>query len=244
MAGIERQIFKLTANEQTKGEVQMIKITWLSHSCFEITDGKYRVLTDPFFKGNSLAKVKPENVKADFILVSHCHGDHIGDTATIAQHNKATVCGVAELVGALQGLGIKKLLLGNLGGWLPTPFGRIKIVPAIHGSGLTGALACGFIVEIGGKKVYFAGDTALFGDMALIGDEGLDCALIPIGDFYTMGPADALKAAKLLRAKTVVPMHYDTFPVIRQNPHDFAASCSKEGINVKVLNIGETIEIA
>ena len=220
-----------------------MKITWLSHSCFELTDGKYRVLTDPYLTGNPLAKTSPGAVNPDFILVSHCHGDHIGDAIPIAKRTGATVCGVAELGGMLGDNGVKNMLLGNLGGWMPTPFGKIKLVPAQHGSGLAGALACGFIVKIGGKQVYFAGDTAYFSDMSLFGDEGLDCALLPIGDFYTMGPADALKAAKALHAKTVVPMHFDTFPVIRQNPHDFAAMCAKEGINVKVLPIGGSLEI-
>ena len=220
-----------------------MKITWLSHSCFDLYDGRYHVITDPFLTGNGLARVRASDVRADFILVSHCHGDHIGDAVPISKRTGAAICGVAELAGMLSKEGIKNVLLGNLGGWVPTSFGRFKLVPAQHGSGLPGALACGFIVDMGGKKVYFAGDTAFFSDMSLFGDEGLDCALLPIGDFYTMGPADAVKAAKALRAKTVVPMHFDTFPVIRQNPHDYAAMCAKEGINVRVMQIGETIEI-
>ena len=125
---------------------------------------------------------------------------------------------------------------------IPLPFGRVKLVQAIHGSGLPGALACGFVIEIGGKKIYHAGDTAYYSDMALLADEKLDAALLPIGDFYTMGPADAARAAKVIGAKVTVPMHYNTFPPIKQDPAAFAALCEGSS-KVVVLAPGESVEL-
>ena len=136
-----------------------------------------------------------------------------------------------------------KAMGGNLGGTAPMPFGSIKIFPAIHGSGVAGGLACGFVIEMGGKKIYHAGDTALMADMALLEEEGIDAALLPIGDFYTMGPKDALRAVKMIRPGLTVPMHYNTFPAIRQDPAAFAASVTGAGFAAKVLNPGESISL-
>ncbi len=218
-----------------------MKLTFLGHACFDLFDGTYHVLTDPFLTGNALAAAKADDVPADFICVSHNHGDHIGDAIAIARRTGATVVGVAEQAPLMARNGVKAVL-GNLGGWIPLPFGRVKLTQAIHGSGLPGALACGFVVEIGGKKVYHAGDTALYGDMALLAAEKLDAALLPIGDFYTMGPADAARAARLIGAALTVPMHYDTFPAIRQDPGAFKALCGP-GLAVAVLAPGESVEL-
>ena len=131
-----------------------MKLTFLGHACFDLFDGKYHVLTDPFLTGNALAAAKADEVAADFICVSHNHGDHIGDAIAIAKRTGATVVGVAEQAGLMGENGVAAAL-GNLGGWIPLPFGRVKLVQAIHGSGLPGALACGFVIEIGGKKKRF-----------------------------------------------------------------------------------------
>ena len=218
-----------------------MKITYLGHSCFDLFDGKVHVLTDPFLSGNAAAGAKADEVPADYILVSHCHFDHIGDAVAIAKRTGAAVCGVAELAGLLGQEGVN-LSLGNLGGAIPLPFGSVKLVQAIHGSGLPGALACGFVISMGGKKIYHAGDTAFYGDMALLADEGIDAALLPIGDFYTMGPKDAARAARAVNARVTVPMHYDTFPPIKQDPQAFKALCEPQNA-VRVVAVGESFEL-
>lgn len=222
------------------GRIEM-KITYYGHSCFMFDDGKCRVLTDPYISGNPLTRISVDDVSTDYILVSHAHGDHLGDTVDIAGFTGATVISTVELCGQLiQPEGIKNMA-GNIGGSLKTPFGSVKYVNAIHGSGIPGGLACGFVVEMGGKKIYFAGDTALTADMALLKDEGIDIALLPIGDYYTMGPADAKRAAEMICPELTIPMHYNTFPVIRQDPDAFAESLREEGLACRVLEIGETL---
>ena len=132
---------------------------------------------------------------------------------------------------------------GNIGGTISFPFGTAKYFQAIHGSGAPGAVSCGFVFEIGGKKIYHAGDTALMLDMQLLADEDIDVALLPIGDFYTMGPKDALRAAKMIQANMVIPMHYNTFPQIRQDPDLFVKALKENGLNGTVLNPGDHLEI-
>ena len=148
-----------------------------------------------------------------------------------------------DLAGAVYKPAGVKAMGGNLGGTAPMPFGSVKIFPAIHGSGVAGGLACGFVIEMDGKKIYHAGDTALMADMALLEEEGIDVALLPIGDFYTMGPKDALRAVKMIRPGLTVPMHYNTFPAIRQDPAAFADSVTAAGFAAKVLNPGDSISL-
>lgn len=221
-----------------------MKIEYLGHACFCLEDSGVKILTDPFLSGNQLASKKADEVEADYIFVTHGHGDHIGDTYDIARRTGATVYAVVELADgpmAAEGITVKS---GNIGGSQKTSFGSVKFVPAAHGSGVPGALACGYVLEIGGKKIYHAGDTALIADMGLLADEKIDVALLPIGGHYTMGPEDAVRAAKLIKPKYVVPMHYNTFPVIVQNPEDYKRSVEEEDIcQVKVLNPGESFEI-
>lgn len=218
-----------------------MKITYYGHSCFLFDDGSFRVLTDPYLSGNPLSTVKADDVSTDFILVSHAHGDHLGDTVDIVGFTGAAVISTVELCGQLlQPAGIE-CIAGNIGGRLKTPFGSVKYVNAVHGSGLPGGLACGFIVEMGGKKIYFAGDTALCADMALLKNEGIDVALLPIGDYYTMGPEDAKRAAEMICPALTIPMHYNTFPVIRQDAEKFAESLRAAGRPCRVLAIGETL---
>lgn len=220
-----------------------MKITWLSHACFLLEADGYRVLVDPFLTGNPLAAASADSVEADMIFVTHGHGDHVGDAVEISRRTGAPVCctvDLAEGVFAPQGI---ETVQGNLGGWINVPFGRVKFTAAIHGSGVPGCLSCGFLFEMGDKRVYHAGDTALTWDMSLLADEKVDVALLPIGDVFTMGPADALRAVKLIQPKVTVPMHYNTFPPIVQDPESFAAAAENSGFAVKVLCPGDAMEI-
>lgn len=221
-----------------------MKIEFIGHSCFILEDAGARIMIDPFITGNPLASNTVEEIKTDYIFVTHGHDDHIGDTVNIAKRTGATVYAVVEVAGGpLSDKGIKTAV-GNIGGKQKTPFGSIKFVPASHGSGVAGGLACGFIFEMGGKKIYHAGDTALIADMQLLAEENIDVALLPIGDFYTMGPEDAVRAAMFIAPKTVIPMHYNTFPVIEQNPEDFKKAVEEKGIcKVQILNPGEIFEL-
>ena len=220
-----------------------MKLQFLGHSCFLLNDGVSRVLTDPFLTGNALAAAAAGEVEADFIFVTHGHGDHVGDAVAIAKRTGATVCCTVDLAEGVFGPAGVKVRTGNLGGSIPMPFGSAKFFQAIHGSGVPGGLACGFLFEMGGRKLYHAGDTALMSDMALLAEEDLDAALLPIGDVFTMGPVDALRAVKMIRPRLTVPMHYNTFPPIVQDPDAFAAAVQAAGFQARVLRPGETLTL-
>ena len=196
--------------------------TWYGHATIGLQTAGVRLLIDPYFSGNPTATAKPTDVPADYILVTHGHGDHLGDTVAIAKRTGATVISTAEICGWLGGKGLKTHAQ-HIGGGFHYPFGYLKLTLALHGSGLpdgsAGGNPVGFLLTTNsGKKIYFAGDTGLFGDMRLIGEEGLELAALPIGDNYTMGPDDALRAVKLLQPKVVIPIHYNTWPLIKQDP--------------------------
>jgi L-ascorbate metabolism protein UlaG (beta-lactamase superfamily) len=225
----------------------MLKLTYHGHSCFELeADGK-RIIVDPFITGNSHAKIKPEEVKVDAVLVSHGHGDHVGDAVQIAKANGCVVVSnfeIANWVGA-QGVEVHGM---HIGGSFVFPFGRVKLTPAIHGSSLPdgsyGGMPAGILIWMGGKCVYYAGDTGIHSEMALYGRlNPIDLALLPIGDNFTMGIDDAVEAAVMCAAKEAVPIHYETFPVIPADPHEFVKKCQARGVNARVVGFGETVEV-
>lgn len=208
-------------------------IEYLGHSAFLVTHDKYSLLFDPFLSGNSLAAKKPEELNPTHILVSHGHSDHIGDTVEIAKKNNSIVYSTFEITEMVSKEGIK-VQSGNIGGKISTEFGSVKYFRAIHSSGVPGGIACSFIVEIGDNKIFFAGDTALFYDMKLLEAEKIDLALLPIGSVFTMGIDDAVKAVEFISPKTVIPMHYNTFPAIKQDPYEFKKMVEKD-LNTKVI---------
>ncbi|MGH2532337.1 MAG: metal-dependent hydrolase [Thermomicrobiales bacterium] len=204
----------------------MATITYLGHSAFLVeADGK-SVLVDPFLTGNPTAARSADDLNPNTILLTHAHGDHVGDTIEIAKRTGATVIATFELGTWLGKQGVENAVGGNHGGTIAFDGGTTKFVPAWHTSSygdtfLAPGVPAGHVVRFGGHTIYFAGDTCLFGDMQLIGEEGLDVAVLPIGDLFTMGPADAVRAVTFLRPKLVVPCHYNTFPPIKQDPDAF-----------------------
>lgn len=211
----------------------MATLTWLGHACWLLRTDRHSILLDPFLTGNPTAAIGADEVPADFILVSHGHGDHVGDTASIAHRTGATVIAMYEITQWLEKHHHVKNSIGmNLGGAVDLPFGRLKMTLAHHSStlpdGSPGGNPCGFLLELDGRRVYFACDTALFGDMQWIGRGGLDAAILPIGDLFTMGPADSLEATKLLRPRKVLPSHYNTWPPIAQDAAAWADSIRRE----------------
>ena len=209
------------------------RVRWLGHACllFE-SDGRH-VLIDPFLTGNPAAATKADEVPADFILVSHGHGDHVGDAIDIARRTGATVVANYEISEWLQTKGLTRSTASSTAAATRFPFGRVKLTLAFHGSvlpdGTYGGNPCGFLITFNdGKKIYDAADTGLFGDMRLIGEEGIDLAILPIGDNYTMGPDDALRAVKLLDSRSkVLPIHYNTWDVIAQDAAAWAKRVRK-----------------
>ncbi len=200
-----------------------IQVTWLGHSGFLLNIDGYNVLTDPFLTGNPLAAANPDTVPADFILVSHGHGDHVGDTPAIAKRTGATVVANNEIgIWLRTRQGLENVHGINPGGGVSLPFGRVELTIAHHSSSLPdgsyGGQPNGILIKTNsGPNLYHAGDTAVFLEMQLIGDEGIDLAMLPIGDYFTMGIDGSLKAIELLRPKAVIPMHFNTFDPIAQD---------------------------
>lgn len=219
----------------------MVTVTFYGHACFGITDGTITLLTDPYLTGNPMAAITPEEAEADFILVTHGHGDHVGDTPAIAKRTGARIIAPVEISSALfKGL---PTCACNLGGTIRLPFGSVKLIPAIHGSGVPGALACGFVITVGGKKICHLGDTALTKDFELLAQEQIDVLLAPVGDVYTMGIQDAARAAGMIRPRLAVPMHYGTFPALVQDPEPFIHACEEQQIPARVLHPGDALHI-
>lgn len=224
----------------------MIKYTYYGHASFLLDDGTSKVLTDPFLTGNPLAAIQADAVACDYILLTHAHGDHLGDAPAIAKRTGAMILGIPEVLDVcLQAEADIKTHGMNIGGSVKLPFGKVRMTMALHSSGVAGGIACGYVIQIGGVNVYFAGDTALFSDMKLIGQKDpLDYAVLPIGDNYTMGLEDAALAAQWLNTKNVIPIHYNTWPVIAQEALKYKEVT--EGMTraaVHIVEPGESLEL-
>ncbi|QDT45363.1 metal-dependent hydrolase [Gimesia alba] len=197
------------------------KITWLGHSTYQIETAGKTILLDPFLTGNPSAAISANEATADAIIVSHGHGDHVGDTVEIAKRTNALVIANFEIIDWMGKQGVKNVHPQHIGGAHQYEFGTVKLTIAHHGSmlpdGSNGGSPCGILLKLNDGTIYFAADTGLFYDMTLIGEEGVDLAILPIGDNFTMGPEDAVRATKLIAPKRVMPMHYNTWPLIEQD---------------------------
>lgn len=230
-----------------------LTITWHGQSAFSLDDGATSVLIDPFISGNPVSTTDPDSLNPSTIILTHAHNDHVGDTVAIARRTGATVIATFELANYIGSQGVQNVNGGNHGGTVAFEGGTTKFTPAWHtssyeapdGSVVAPGIPAGHVIRFGGKTIYHAGDTALFLDMQLIGEEGIDVAILPIGDHYTMGPKDAVRAVKMLNASTVIPCHYNTFPAIRQDPMAFKADVeSNTSATAIVLKPGESVDIS
>lgn len=217
-----------------------IQVTFHGHATFSIDYDGTRLVVDPFFAGNNpVATRSVSDIEADYILQTHGHGDHIADTIPLARRTGAMVIANAEIAGWLNKQGVENTHAQHLGGGYHHPFGYVKLTTALHGSGLPdgsyGGMPAGFLLHLGDKRIYFAGDTALFSDMALIGAANLDLAVLPIGDNFTMGPDDAFLALGYLKPKAVIPCHYNTWPLIKQDVDAWAARVKSETNTIPVV---------
>ncbi|HEX8350459.1 MAG TPA: metal-dependent hydrolase [Hymenobacter sp.] len=226
-----------------------MKLTYFGHSSFLFELGGSKVLLDPFISPNPLASaIDVAAIEADYLLLSHGHGDHVADAEAIGQRTGAEVVAIAEIAGWFGNKGLKAAYPMNIGGTVKLPFGTVKMVAAAHSSSLPdgsyGGIAAGFVIEAEGKTFYFAGDTALTYDMKLIGERyKLDFALLPIGDNYTMGIDDALVAADWVGAAKIIGMHYDTFPAIKIDQEASLEKAQLAGKELVLMRIGETIDL-
>ncbi|MEO6633470.1 MAG: metal-dependent hydrolase [Mucilaginibacter sp.] len=225
-----------------------MKTTFYGQSTFMLEAGGKKLLFDPFITPNPEAKdIDIHSLKPDYILVSHGHGDHVADLLAIQKNSDAIIICIAEIANWLGKHGINNAHGMNIGGGFNFEFGRVKMVNAVHSStlpdGSPGGNPAGFVLYVDGKAIYYAGDTALTYDMKLLADENLDWAYLPIGDNYTMGVDDAIKATGFINCKNVIGMHYDTFAVIKIDVAETEAKFVKAGINIKLPKIGESVEL-
>jgi len=222
-----------------------MEIRFLGHAAFELKHDGVTVLIDPFLTGNPKAAAGPDEVDADAIVITHGHGDHIGDTVPIAKRTGADVVAIVEIAGELSGEGLEKVHNPNIGGTVNFDWGSVKLVPAWHTSTTpkgTANVPAGAIVTFGGKTVYHLGDTGLFGDLELIGRRhDIDVAIVPIGGHFTMDRHDGAEAARMIGAKQVIPCHYDTFPLVETDAQAFKSDVEgSTASEVVVLLPGET----
>jgi L-ascorbate metabolism protein UlaG (beta-lactamase superfamily) len=222
-----------------------VTITAHGHSTYSVHVNDTHLLIDPFFSGNPAAKITPDGLNPDYILITHGHGDHVGDAVSIARRSGATVISNFEIVGWFAAQGHEKGHAQHLGGGFTHPFGHVKLTVAFHGSqlpdGSYGGMPAGFLLTLEGKRIYIAGDTALYSDMALIGAAGLDVAILPVGDNFTMGPDDSVLATNFLNPEVVIPCHYNTWPPIAVDIDAWSAAIKEKcAATPVVLNAEES----
>jgi L-ascorbate metabolism protein UlaG (beta-lactamase superfamily) len=223
-------------------------IRFLGHPCFELTEGDTRVLIDPFLSGNPKAPIGPGDIDPTHIFLTHGHADHFGDIEEIAKRTNAQVVAIVEIANELADAGVENVSDPNMGGTVEFDDLWVRLVPAWHTSTTpkgTVSIPAGLVVGLGGKVVYHLGDTALFSDLRLVGERTpVDVALMGIGGHYTMDRHDAVKAAELVGAGTVIPCHYDTFPPIETDAQAFKAEVeSQTSSKVQILEPGETFSV-
>ena len=225
------------------------EVTWLGHASFEITTESHTILLDPFVTDNPSATVTAAELTADYILLTHAHFDHVADAAEIANRTSATLIAPVETASWFEQTQAVENTIGlNLGGGIQLPFGHVRMTIAHHSSSLPdgsyGGNPGGYILTLPTGKIYFAGDTALFMDMELIGRQGIDLAVIPIGDHFTMGPQDAVEAVKMIQPRRVIPCHYNTWPPIAQDATQWGEQVSREtDAQPILLEVGETVPL-
>jgi L-ascorbate metabolism protein UlaG (beta-lactamase superfamily) len=226
-----------------------MKITWYGHSTWLIETGEHRIAIDPFLDDNPSAPCKSNSINADTILISHGHYDHVADAASIANRCQSTIVANFEIASWFSSNHSVKNTIGmNLGGKAILPWGSVKMTVAWHSSvlpdGTYGGNPGGFVIEAAGKRIYYAGDTALFSDMALIGKSSIDLAILPIGDLFTMGPEDSVEATLLVNPKHVLPTHFNTWPPIAQDANAWAKLIqAKSSATPHVIQPGDSITL-
>ena len=202
------------------------RITFLGHGCFQVDTGGKCVVIDPFLTGNPAASTSADQLSPDAVIISHGHGDHVGDAVEIARRTGCVVVSNFEICQWLESQGVGNAHAMHIGGSHPFDWGTVKLTIAHHGSmlpdGANGGNPCGVVLKLDDGTIYHACDTGLFSDMQLIGEEGIDVAILPIGDNFTMGPDDAIRALNLIQPKRVIPDHYDTWPLIAQDAEAWA----------------------